>query len=77
MTHPQTLIAKQLEDEGRSQAWLARKLRVSRQTMGAWLRAEEPCPLSRQAQIATHLNVKAAAFFDRKRFAIIQQEAPR
>lgn len=62
-----------MEEEGRSQAWLARKLRVKPQSVGAWIRGEEACPLSRQAQIAIHLNVPRATYFDNKRFAIVER----
>jgi len=74
-----TLIEKILADRERSKAWLARKLRVSRQSVGAWVRAEEACPLSRQAQIAVILSeddpaltasYRAVELFDRHGFAI-------
>lgn len=74
-----TLIASILSKRERSQSWLARKLRVSRQSVGAWVRAEEACPLSRQAQIAVILSeddpaltvaYKAVELFDRHGFAI-------
>lgn len=54
----------------RSQGWLARKLRVKPQTIGGWLRAEEPTPRSRQAQIALTLGIQAVDYFDRRGFAI-------
>lgn len=65
-----TLILKRMEEEGRTQTWLAKQLRVTRQTMGGWLRGEEPVPRPRQAQIAVTLNIQAVTYFDRKGFAI-------
>jgi hypothetical protein len=76
MTNPHpdnttTKLWRLLQEQGRSQAWLARKLRVRPQSVGAWVRAEEPCPRNRQAQIALHLSIAAADFFDRHGFAVL------
>lgn len=47
-----------------SRAALARKLRISRQAVGQWTRRDWPCPMTRQAQIAVLLEVRASYLFD-------------
>jgi len=69
MTRPETQIAKLLRKEERSQAWLARKLRVSRQTICLWVARKERVPVARQAQIAVTFGVKADDYFGRDGYA--------
>jgi hypothetical protein len=65
-------LAKRLSDEGRSYAWLGKKLGVTRQTVGIWLRGEEPCPVARQAQINVILEItaKEPGYFDSRGYAL-------
>lgn len=45
--------------------WLAKKLGVTRQTCGAWIRGEEKVPRRRQTQILVHLECyDLSALFD-------------
>lgn len=67
--HCMTLIVKLLVAKGLKQTALARQLRVSRQSVNAWLNGIEATPRARQAQIAVILNVKAADYFDSNGFA--------
>jgi hypothetical protein len=67
-----------LAEKERSQGWLAKRLRVTRQAVGIWARGEEPCPRARQAQIAVTLNeqsprtqLRPEDLFDRKGYAIM------
>lgn len=69
MTKPQTLILRHLAAQGVKQADLARKLRITRQSLNPWLRSEEPVPPARAAQIAVILGIKAADYFDTDGFA--------
>lgn len=49
---PKTRLAQILEDEGRTQSWIARRLGVKRQQVGVWVNgAYEPVPATK-AQIA-------------------------
>jgi len=64
MYRPQTKVAVRLEAMERSQAWLARKLGVTRQTIGAYVRGADRCPPARQAQIATIVERKPSELFD-------------
>lgn len=64
-----TLLATLLQEQNRSQAWLGRKLRVSRQTIFLWVGRKEPVPTARQAQIAVTLGVKAVDYFDTEGYA--------
>lgn len=43
--------------------WLAKKLGVSRQTAGAWVRGEEKVPHRRRAQIIHHLEATGLLLF--------------
>lgn len=71
---PQTRIAKRLEEQERSQAWLARKLGVKRQTVGEWVRGDTACPRSRQAQIKLFLGVMPATeLFTDAGFAVAER----
>lgn len=49
---PKTRLAQILQDEGRTQTWIARRLGVKRQQVGVWVNgAYEPVPATK-AQIA-------------------------
>ncbi len=63
MTQPLTGISTVLAHQGRSQAWLARKLRVSRQSIHHWIHGKEAVPRARQAQIAVTLGINAVDYF--------------
>ncbi len=65
MTQPTTKLAKRLADHGdHSQAWLARKLGITRQSIGEMVNGNIACPKARQAQIAIHLELTASEYFD-------------
>lgn len=51
-------ILKALDEQDRSQAWLARQIGVSRMSMSRWLRGEEPMPEDREKQIVDVLAIK-------------------
>lgn len=67
-----TKLYRLLVERGISQASLARKMRVQRQAIGIWVRADEPCPRGRQAQLGIHLGIptEIGSYFDRDGFAI-------
>lgn len=70
-TTPRTRIAKRLEELGKTQAWLGRKLGVSRQIAGEWVRGDDKVPRARQAQIVLFLGlVRAYPLFDRDGYAL-------
>lgn len=47
-------------------SWLAKKLGVSRQTCGIWVRGLEKIPRRRQAQIRVHLEAPTEPLFDER-----------
>lgn len=73
---PPTRLAATLANIERSQSWLARKLGVAPQSVGPWVRGDEACPRSRQAQIVLFINdecdgaLTTGFFFDGKGLAI-------
>lgn len=70
---PPTKLWTLMEERGIKRAWLGRKLRVNRQTTAAWIRGDERCPTARQAQIALHLSIRAAEYFDTDGYAIREE----
>jgi hypothetical protein len=65
-----TKLSQKLEAMERSRAWLGRQLGVTRETANAWVAGREAVPISRQAQIAIFLGVKASDYFDSEGFAV-------
>jgi predicted transcriptional regulator len=62
--HPRTKIAVAVFAAGLTHSELAGWLGVTPQAVGIWLRGDEPCPASRQAQFAIYLDTKASQLFD-------------
>lgn len=66
---PLTVVQKLLHERERNGASFARQLGVERQTMNAWLRAAEPVPRRRQAQIAVLLHRRPKELFTGQGYA--------
>lgn len=53
------LVSGRLQVAERSQAWLARRLGVSRSLVNQWMLGRTPAPSERQRQVAGLLDIRA------------------
>jgi hypothetical protein len=59
-----TALGKRLDELGRPNSWLARKVGVNRSTVGRWVKGTFAVPAEHQGKVARALGMRKAELFD-------------